>query len=75
MQDQVAVMSGVRGLNWFPTGPQVLTRILNWLGFTGTRRVYWRRTETDNQPSELGRLQMIASRNKGLPERFEPQQS
>jgi tRNA (mo5U34)-methyltransferase len=28
------VMSGVYGLNWFPTGPAVLVRTLRWLGFT-----------------------------------------
>src|SRR5918998_565710 len=54
------VMSGVHGLNWFPAGPGVLTRILEWMGFTETRCVYWH-TKSENQNPELGRLQMIAS--------------
>jgi tRNA (mo5U34)-methyltransferase len=67
------VMSGVHGLNWFPTGPAVLTRILNWMGFVETRCVYWH-TENETRPSELGRLQMIASRKEGLLEQFESDQ-
>jgi tRNA (mo5U34)-methyltransferase len=73
-QSRAAVMSGVHGLNWFPTGPRVLTRILKWMGFTETRCVYWH-TESEDQPSELGRLQMIASRQKDLLEKFELHQS
>ena len=34
-------MSGVYGLNWVPTGPEVMTRILNWMGFTETRLTSW----------------------------------
>jgi hypothetical protein len=73
-ESREAVMSGVHGLNWFPTGPRVLTRILKWLGFTETRCVYWH-TEREDQPPELGRLQVIASRKKELLENFEPHQS
>jgi len=32
-ESKTRVMSGVHGLAWFPTGPEVLTRILSWLGF------------------------------------------
>ena len=73
-EDRVAVMSGIHGLNWFPTGPGVLTRILNWMGFTETRCIYWH-TEIETQPTELGRLQLIASREKHLLEQIESHQS
>ena len=63
------VMTGVYGLNWFPTGPEVLTRILEWMGFAETRVVYWR-TQTKNQRAGLGRLRMIASRKEGLLDAF-----
>ncbi len=35
-------MTGVYGLAWRPTGPVVLTRILEWLGFEAVRIVYRR---------------------------------
>jgi hypothetical protein len=56
-------MSGVYGLNWFPTGPEVLTRILHWLGFSETRVMYWRKHA--DQPGQ-GRIQIAASREAGL---------
>jgi tRNA (mo5U34)-methyltransferase len=55
-------MSGVHGLSWFPTGPKVLTSILNWLGFADTRVVL--SMKHDAKRSNLGRLQMVASRRK-----------
>ena len=60
-EDPDLLMSGSHGLNWFPTGPEVLRRILAWLGFGETRLLYWR-TEVDSQPAELGRLSLLAAR-------------
>ena len=68
-EPRVPVMSGVHGLNWFPTGPEVLTRILKWMGFTETRLIYWL-TATADQPAALGRLEMIAARRKDIFEKF-----
>jgi SAM-dependent methyltransferase len=65
-EDRVAVMSGVHGLNWFPTGPNVLARVLNWLGFSETHCVFWQNGATENQPANLGRLQILGSRKPGL---------
>ena len=40
-------MSGVHNLAWRPTGPLVLTRILEWLGFAATCTIFWRRHPPD----------------------------
>jgi tRNA (mo5U34)-methyltransferase len=69
-ESRTRVMSGVYGLNWFPTGPNVLTRILDWMGFVETRLIS-RRT-TGQSRSEIGRLRMMASRTEGLLEGLEP---
>jgi tRNA (mo5U34)-methyltransferase len=54
-------LSGVYGLNWFPTGPEVMGRILAWLGFPEYRCHWWKR-DTHQRP-ELGRIQIIAARD------------
>lgn len=63
-------MSGVHGLAWMPTGPEVMSAILRWAGFAETRCVFWRK-RTDFQPPEFGRLQMIAARRAGILEHFD----
>ena len=35
-------MSGVHGLNWFPSGPRVMERILEWMGYAEIRCSRWR---------------------------------
>jgi hypothetical protein len=57
-------MSGLYGLNWFPTGPRVLTRVLNWLGFPEVRCSAWR--EPRNQSEGLGRIELLAARREGF---------
>jgi hypothetical protein len=57
------VMSGVYGLCWFPTGPEVMARILRWAGFREIRLYKWNR---ENKPGAgLGRLGMLASKVPG----------
>lgn len=56
----VSVMSGVYGLNWFPTGPDVLKRILRWMGFPHSRCTVWQ--EEAGQRENLGRVEVIAGR-------------
>lgn len=34
-------LSGMHGLAWLPAGPQVLDRILRWLGFVETKVLWW----------------------------------
>jgi tRNA (mo5U34)-methyltransferase len=62
------VMSGVHGLNWLPTGPQVLAQIMAWAGFRELRLLRW--TEEafrgrDGGPGR-GRIVMAASKVPGL---------
>lgn len=71
------VMTGVYGMNWFPTGPAVLERILRWLGFVETKVVYWRRTGvTRLGRTGFGRIRVLGSRQRGrlahCPEVTEP---
>jgi hypothetical protein len=58
------LMSGLYGLNWFPTGPRVLTRVLHWLGFPEVRCSAWR--EPPNQREGLGRIELLAARREGF---------
>ena len=58
------LMSGLYGLNWFPTGPRVLTRVLQWLGFPEVRCSAWR--EPLNQREGLGRIELLAARREGF---------
>ena len=53
------LLSGVYGLNWLPTGPRVVNRILKWSGFHETRTLQWEE-ESETTPG-LGRLVVLAS--------------
>ena len=50
-------MSGVHGLAWLPTGPVVLARILEWLGFGATCVLYW----NQRPDSPRGRVRVVGS--------------
>lgn len=65
-----SVMTGVYGLNWFPTGPGVLTRILRWMGFAEIRLAR-QRAQGEHSRRGQGRLRIIASRKEGLLGEFE----
>lgn len=56
------LMSGVHGLNWYPTGPEVVVKILRWLGFRETRLMWWR---PETRPGR-GRLELVASKREGV---------
>jgi hypothetical protein len=62
-------VSGVYGLNWFPTGPDVLARLLGWLGFTEVRVNWWRRMP--GQKPGHARLELVTSRNASALARFD----
>jgi tRNA (mo5U34)-methyltransferase len=64
------LMSGVYGLNWVPTGPDVMARILGWMGFGETRLVSWAATESRNG-EDFGRLRIIGAREPGRLDRVE----
>jgi SAM-dependent methyltransferase len=55
------LMSGVHGLKWYPTGPQVCADILKWLGFGELKLMFYR--QQHDQP-QLGRVQIVAARQK-----------
>lgn len=57
-------MSGVYGLNWIPTGPDVMVRILNWMGFGETRLTSWVTADT-REDGQYGRLRIIGAREPG----------
>jgi SAM-dependent methyltransferase len=65
------LMSGVYGLNWFPTGPEVMTKILHWLGFPEVRLRFHRTDAVPNQRPELGRLELLAARSKAAFEQYD----
>jgi tRNA (mo5U34)-methyltransferase len=54
-----AVLSGVYGLNWFPTGPDVLVAMLRWMGFVDFHLRWWRK---EVSPPGHGRLELFASK-------------
>lgn len=66
------LMSGVYGLNWFPTGPVVLKRILRWMGFTDVRLVWWKKDQAAQETRGLGRIEIVAAKRDGLLDDFEP---
>ena len=57
------LLAGMDDLNWFPTGPRVLTGILRWLGFSEVRCSVWRTPQ--NQKPGLDRIEMLAAREEG----------
>jgi tRNA (mo5U34)-methyltransferase len=64
-------MSGVYGLNWFPTGPDVMARILNWVGFPETRLTSWFATRI-HEGQQFGRLEIVGARERGRLDQLEP---
>jgi tRNA (mo5U34)-methyltransferase len=63
-ESSTRLMSGTYGLAWLPTGPDVLRRILNWLGFPEVRCSVWR--HAPRQRDDLDRLEVIAARAPGF---------
>ena len=57
-------MSGVHRLAWLPTGPMVLCRILEWLGFEATCVVY--RHERPASTARPGRIRVVGARDASL---------
>jgi tRNA (mo5U34)-methyltransferase len=55
------LLSGIYGLNWLPTGPDVVRRILEWAGFVESRELSHRYLRPG-----VSRLAMVASKRQGL---------
>ena len=60
-ESRTRAISGVYGLAWFPTGPEVLTRMLQYVGFPEVRSVWWE--VLDRQPPGHARLEVVAARS------------
>jgi hypothetical protein len=60
-ESRTRAISGVYGLAWFPTGPEVLTRMLEYVGFPEVRSVWWE--VLDRQPPGHARLEVVAARS------------
>jgi SAM-dependent methyltransferase len=58
------LMSGVYGLNWRPTGPTVMAKILAWAGFPEVR-VHNHVTDVPGH-GDAGRIQLIAARTANV---------
>ena len=63
-ESSTKLMSGKYGLSWLPTGPDVLIRILRWLGFAEARCSVWR--HAPRQRDDLDRVEVIAARTPGF---------
>jgi tRNA (mo5U34)-methyltransferase len=64
-------LAGTRSLCWFPTGPGVLTSILNWLGFPEVRCSHW----LPSRSEDLDRIEMLAARTPGFFEHWDETRS
>jgi tRNA (mo5U34)-methyltransferase len=61
-ESQTQVLSGIYGLNWHPSGPEVIARMLAWIGFVEWKLLWWTK---EVQPGR-GRLELVASKTPGL---------
>jgi tRNA (mo5U34)-methyltransferase len=61
-ESRTGLLSGIHGLNWFPSGPEVVARILAWIGFVEWKLLWWRKEDEGG----LGRLEILASKTSGL---------
>lgn len=60
------LMSGIYGPSWLPSGPIVLTNILNWLGFPDVKVYFWIESNAEDfGRSKRGRIGVVAAREKG----------
>jgi SAM-dependent methyltransferase len=62
-ESRTHAMSGVYGLNWFPTGPKVLDRVVRWAGFSESRCSWW--AHMPGQQPGTDRIEMMAGREAG----------
>jgi hypothetical protein len=65
-----APMLGIHELNWLPTGPETVIRILEWAGFVETHVMRWVR---ESRPG-WGRFGLVASKKPGLLDRWKAEQ-
>jgi SAM-dependent methyltransferase len=57
------VLSGVYGLRWFPSGPEVLKGMLRWMGFVDFEVLWWHKDwGPPHGPVGCGRMELLASK-------------
>jgi SAM-dependent methyltransferase len=64
-----APLSGVYGLQWYPTGPGVFKDLLAWMGFPEVRVLNWWNPETSMPHLDV--VQLFAARDKKVFEHFD----
>jgi tRNA (mo5U34)-methyltransferase len=60
-EDPVHHLSGLETVNWLPTGPDIIVKLLRWAGFACTR-VRLQQTRVYGQPENIGHLEILAAR-------------
>lgn len=69
-EGQTHIMSGVHGLAWWPSGPDLLAVILEWLGFSETREIFWNSKNVQHRGSP-GRCRIIGARSPDILRAFD----
>lgn len=54
------ISGGIYGLRWLPTGPDLLSQLLTWMGFNEVRCTWWR-----PRGQRRDRIEIVAGREKG----------
>ena len=65
------LMSGVHGLAWFPSGPDVVERIARWAGFEEVRELFWEKKPARGARANPGRCRLVAARSATLLRHFD----
>jgi SAM-dependent methyltransferase len=65
-----SLMTGMHGLAWWPSGPDLIMSILERLGFPETREVFWNPKTIKRRP-QAGRCRVIAARNPEILRRYD----
>ena len=66
-EGQKRLMTGVHGLAWWPSGPDLLAAILARFGFGETREIFWNAVRNSGGRTRAGRCRIVAARS---PERL-----
>lgn len=63
------LLSGVEGMSWLPSGPQVLKKILKWMGFAEVKTYFWIQDSNNTDQKrrfKLARVAVAAARSAGV---------
>lgn len=68
----VSLMTGMHGLAWWPSGPDLIAEVLVRLGFPAIREVFWRPNKAGNR-TRPGRCRVVAARDEATFRQFDRQ--